>query len=525
MSWTAAVSLRLGDELLTRGGEKLFVASVVSSCKQDLGCQTVYNFEIKDYHSYFIGEKNAWVHNSSKRKYKEADVKTIKHSEEYDDNVFWDSDARARFIADNAITDFPARSRYYQAIQQRLDELGIDQSFFGLAKIVTGKRMVGFTQTLAGKLLTPPSLRRLLTDVGEKIAHVNAKIYLELKEGNRIDKIAEGFGFTLPESLKGRAYLSKAIEYIEQNSSKPVFEHYLNHSDFLTQRFARSFMNFGPNYLSFTLPKPFRDAVRREFPDRDFDFFELNHRLRAGFSIFEESDSAKITSLKSVVPNVEVDLSLNVSYRRAMEAVESLHTARTVEMPLIEMELAQKNNTRIGLQNRYKVRKRNWKSKQGALILAHGIPSLSNEKAIAPLEIRFVVNPGESMGLSMVEDIVRNEDYAEIIPKGGRFIDLQLSGANDSGYVEAAKDMHYSAESNPEIAMSLALGPGEYTTLSGLAHVWAKSGYSYVCVFSCRNEPFDDFVKVGRVFDNSISKKVNKRIKTKLDIDMAVSND
>ena len=30
---------------------------------QDLGSQTVYNFDVEGYHTYFVGEVGAWVHN------------------------------------------------------------------------------------------------------------------------------------------------------------------------------------------------------------------------------------------------------------------------------------------------------------------------------------------------------------------------------------------------------------------------------------------------------------------------------
>ncbi|HVX90321.1 MAG TPA: carbohydrate-binding protein [Candidatus Paceibacterota bacterium] len=58
--WTKAMDLQPGDPVLARSGESLFVTSVTWSKERE----TVYNFEVEDLHTYFVGRLGAWVHNS-----------------------------------------------------------------------------------------------------------------------------------------------------------------------------------------------------------------------------------------------------------------------------------------------------------------------------------------------------------------------------------------------------------------------------------------------------------------------------
>ena len=60
--WIPASELLPGDEIFTSGGGWLKVASGTWLS----GSQTVYNFEVKDFHTYFVGSSGAWVHNSCK---------------------------------------------------------------------------------------------------------------------------------------------------------------------------------------------------------------------------------------------------------------------------------------------------------------------------------------------------------------------------------------------------------------------------------------------------------------------------
>ncbi|WP_194869476.1 FG-GAP-like repeat-containing protein [Myxococcus sp. AB025B] len=59
--WTEAQSLGWGDEVESAMGERMRVVSVASSAER----KPVFNFEVEDAHTYFVGESTAWVHNSS----------------------------------------------------------------------------------------------------------------------------------------------------------------------------------------------------------------------------------------------------------------------------------------------------------------------------------------------------------------------------------------------------------------------------------------------------------------------------
>ena len=62
--WTAAGELKAGDNLLTADKSKLPVESVSESGDTE----TVYNFRVADWHTYFVGNEDwdfeVWVHNA-----------------------------------------------------------------------------------------------------------------------------------------------------------------------------------------------------------------------------------------------------------------------------------------------------------------------------------------------------------------------------------------------------------------------------------------------------------------------------
>lgn len=57
--WVGAGDLLPGDEVFTSQGGWIKVSGSTWLSKR----QTVYNLEIEDYHTYFVGESGAWVHN------------------------------------------------------------------------------------------------------------------------------------------------------------------------------------------------------------------------------------------------------------------------------------------------------------------------------------------------------------------------------------------------------------------------------------------------------------------------------
>jgi RHS repeat-associated protein len=59
LGWVLADDLMLGDEVVLITGDSVSVVSTVRS--SDL--MTVYNFEVDGFHTYFVGDRGAWVHN------------------------------------------------------------------------------------------------------------------------------------------------------------------------------------------------------------------------------------------------------------------------------------------------------------------------------------------------------------------------------------------------------------------------------------------------------------------------------
>lgn len=61
--WIQAKDLVSGDVALSADGREL----VVSDVTIDERAETVYNFEVEEYHTYFVGEVGVWVHNQDKQ--------------------------------------------------------------------------------------------------------------------------------------------------------------------------------------------------------------------------------------------------------------------------------------------------------------------------------------------------------------------------------------------------------------------------------------------------------------------------
>lgn len=57
--WTQAKDQVSGDMALSAEGARLQIVSI----DIDDRAETVYNFEVEEYHTYFVGEVGVWVHN------------------------------------------------------------------------------------------------------------------------------------------------------------------------------------------------------------------------------------------------------------------------------------------------------------------------------------------------------------------------------------------------------------------------------------------------------------------------------
>ncbi len=58
--WTEAGDLNIGDKVTSLDGGVLSVQAMAS----DAQLQTTYNFEVEEFHTYFVGKRALWVHNS-----------------------------------------------------------------------------------------------------------------------------------------------------------------------------------------------------------------------------------------------------------------------------------------------------------------------------------------------------------------------------------------------------------------------------------------------------------------------------
>ena len=61
LGWTSAIKLRAGDILVLSNGEYVVVEAVQHEILESP--IKVYNFEVEDFHTYFVGESSVLVHN------------------------------------------------------------------------------------------------------------------------------------------------------------------------------------------------------------------------------------------------------------------------------------------------------------------------------------------------------------------------------------------------------------------------------------------------------------------------------
>ena len=61
LGWTSAIKLRAGDILVLSNGEYVVVEKVQHEILESP--VKVYNFEVEDFHTYFVGENGVFVHN------------------------------------------------------------------------------------------------------------------------------------------------------------------------------------------------------------------------------------------------------------------------------------------------------------------------------------------------------------------------------------------------------------------------------------------------------------------------------
>ena len=80
--WTSAIDLRAGDILVMLNGEYVVVEQVQHELLESP--ETTYNFEVEDYHTYYVGDEPVLVHNKCKNIYKtDSRAKAIKEGKEF----------------------------------------------------------------------------------------------------------------------------------------------------------------------------------------------------------------------------------------------------------------------------------------------------------------------------------------------------------------------------------------------------------------------------------------------------------
>ncbi|MBN3554065.1 DNRLRE domain-containing protein [Fictibacillus nanhaiensis] len=87
--WVEAKDLKAGDKLENQQGDTLIISKVVVKKKNT----TVYNFKVKDYHTYFVSDLNIYTHNSCVFKPKQVDGKKVFQRSDID---WGKKDARGR---------------------------------------------------------------------------------------------------------------------------------------------------------------------------------------------------------------------------------------------------------------------------------------------------------------------------------------------------------------------------------------------------------------------------------------------
>lgn len=77
--WTEVKDLKVGDLLVTSGGATLAIDKIKKEPRE----ATVYNFEVADFHSYFVSNLGIWVHNCDLTKWNKGSFDKVEDSAEY----------------------------------------------------------------------------------------------------------------------------------------------------------------------------------------------------------------------------------------------------------------------------------------------------------------------------------------------------------------------------------------------------------------------------------------------------------
>ena len=84
--WIAAKELKISDKLLLANGKYAIIDSIEVELLESP--ETTYNFEVEDFHTYFVSDSNVLVHNSCTKDYKRLDEKKFMKDNNMDSEQF-----------------------------------------------------------------------------------------------------------------------------------------------------------------------------------------------------------------------------------------------------------------------------------------------------------------------------------------------------------------------------------------------------------------------------------------------------
>ena len=105
--WTEAIQLRAGDRLQLLNGEYIVVEQVQHELLENP--ETTYNFEVEDYHTYYVGEEPVLVHNSCRgnavKKAWKAEAENVKNGGTGITRL-WSPDEQAQLLSKGKVSGY-----------------------------------------------------------------------------------------------------------------------------------------------------------------------------------------------------------------------------------------------------------------------------------------------------------------------------------------------------------------------------------------------------------------------------------
>ena len=98
--WTNAQNLKGNDKLTSANGKTIKVLSIELDDKH----QDTYNFEVADYHTYFVGDDGVWVHNSCFKIQFGKDPNQISHAFRHTDKLGLERDLVMKSVKEHFST-------------------------------------------------------------------------------------------------------------------------------------------------------------------------------------------------------------------------------------------------------------------------------------------------------------------------------------------------------------------------------------------------------------------------------------